>query len=221
MKYFFARTVSKLEQFAPFSSRNIPSKWELLIISAKNLPLYCASIYKSSLGGPFEIGATLACRQQAGKLPRRTSRRNTTLRRVARTAAVLLYKKNRKHTKWVGAPIRVQPKSNKRRCSRWECLLTHYYTHYFTINFHSRCDHYSYFLYSLFILYNRSPYEEESSLWVSKTLDMRQTQYETRIKNKHCTLYPDWLTPPLRLYKSTQVRSGWRTRFETEILQRT
>ena len=51
MKYFFAHTVSKLAQFAHFSSRNIPSKWELLIISAKILPLYCASIYKSSLVG--------------------------------------------------------------------------------------------------------------------------------------------------------------------------
>ena len=49
MKYFFARTVSKLGQFTSFSSINFPSKWELLIISAKFLPLYCASIYKSSL----------------------------------------------------------------------------------------------------------------------------------------------------------------------------
>ena len=49
MKYFFARTVSKLAQFTPFSSINIPSKWELLIISAKFLPPYCASMYKSSL----------------------------------------------------------------------------------------------------------------------------------------------------------------------------
>ena len=49
IKYFFAHTVSKLAQFTPFSSINIPPKWELLIISAKFLPLYCASIYKSSL----------------------------------------------------------------------------------------------------------------------------------------------------------------------------
>ena len=43
-EYFFARTVSKLAQFTPFASINIPSKRELLIISAKCLPLYCASI---------------------------------------------------------------------------------------------------------------------------------------------------------------------------------
>ena len=49
MKYFFAPTVSKLAQFTHFSSINIPSKSELLIIRAKFLPLYCASIYKSSL----------------------------------------------------------------------------------------------------------------------------------------------------------------------------
>ena len=49
MKYFFARTVSKLAQFTPLSSINIPSKWEFLIISGKFLPLYCASIYKSYL----------------------------------------------------------------------------------------------------------------------------------------------------------------------------
>ena len=48
-KYFFARTVSKLAQFTPFAFINIPSKRELLIISAKFLPLSCASIYKSSL----------------------------------------------------------------------------------------------------------------------------------------------------------------------------
>ena len=45
--------MSKLAQFTPFSSINIPSKWELLIISAKFLPLYCASIYKSSLTWPW------------------------------------------------------------------------------------------------------------------------------------------------------------------------
>ena len=44
-------------------------------------------------GRPFGIGVTLACLQQAGKLPRRTSRRNTTLRRGARTSAVLLRKR--------------------------------------------------------------------------------------------------------------------------------
>ena len=43
-------------------------------------------------GEPFWIGVTLACLQQAGKLPRRTSRRNTTLRREARTLAVFLRK---------------------------------------------------------------------------------------------------------------------------------
>ena len=43
-EYVFARTVSKLAQFTPFGSINIPSKRELLIISAKCLPLYCASI---------------------------------------------------------------------------------------------------------------------------------------------------------------------------------
>ena len=48
MKYFFARTVSKLAQFTLFASINIPLKWELLIISAKFLPLDCAYIYKSS-----------------------------------------------------------------------------------------------------------------------------------------------------------------------------
>ena len=48
-KYFLARTVSKLAQFTPFASINIPSKRELLIMSAKFLPLSCASIYKSSL----------------------------------------------------------------------------------------------------------------------------------------------------------------------------
>ena len=48
-KYFFTRTVSKLSQFTPFASINIPSKRELLIISAKVLPLSCASIHKSSL----------------------------------------------------------------------------------------------------------------------------------------------------------------------------
>ena len=48
-KTFFARTVSKLAQFTPFASINIPSKRELLIISAKFLPLSCASIHKASL----------------------------------------------------------------------------------------------------------------------------------------------------------------------------
>ena len=48
-KYFLARTISKLAQFAPFASINIPSKRELLLMSAKFLPLYCASMYKSSL----------------------------------------------------------------------------------------------------------------------------------------------------------------------------
>ena len=37
-KYFLARTVSKLAQFTPFASINIPSKRELLIISATFLP---------------------------------------------------------------------------------------------------------------------------------------------------------------------------------------
>ena len=48
-KYFMARTVSKLAQFAPFACINLPSKRELLIMSAKFLPLSCASIHKSSL----------------------------------------------------------------------------------------------------------------------------------------------------------------------------
>ena len=48
MKYFFARTISKLVQFTPFASINIPSKRELLI-SAKFLHLSCTSIHKSSL----------------------------------------------------------------------------------------------------------------------------------------------------------------------------
>ena len=39
MKYFFARAVLKLAQFALFAGINIPSKGELLIISAKFLPL--------------------------------------------------------------------------------------------------------------------------------------------------------------------------------------
>ena len=47
MKYFFARTISKLVQFTPFASINIPSKRELLI-SAKFLHLSCTSIHKSS-----------------------------------------------------------------------------------------------------------------------------------------------------------------------------
>ena len=54
----------------------------------------------------FRNWVTLACLQQAGKLPRRTSRRNTTLRRGAITSEVLLRKK-RKHTQWVSATIRV------------------------------------------------------------------------------------------------------------------
>ena len=44
VKYFVACTFSKLTQFTPFASINIPSKRELLIISAKFLALYCASI---------------------------------------------------------------------------------------------------------------------------------------------------------------------------------
>ena len=44
-------------------------------------------------GGPFGIDVTLACLQQAGKLPKRASHRNTTLGRVARTSAVLLRKR--------------------------------------------------------------------------------------------------------------------------------
>ena len=51
----FLHAVSKLAQFTPFSSINIPSKWELLIISAKFLPLYCASIDKSSLVKPYQV----------------------------------------------------------------------------------------------------------------------------------------------------------------------
>ena len=43
-------------------------------------------------GRPFRIGVTLACLQQAGKLPRRTSRQNTTPIRGAITSAVLLKK---------------------------------------------------------------------------------------------------------------------------------
>ena len=42
--------------------------------------------------GPFGIGVTLACLQQAGKLPIRTSRLNITLRRGAIKSAVLLRK---------------------------------------------------------------------------------------------------------------------------------
>ena len=38
-KYFMARKISKLAQFTPFVSINIPSKRELLIMSAKFLPL--------------------------------------------------------------------------------------------------------------------------------------------------------------------------------------
>ena len=63
MKYFFARTVSKRAQFTPFSSINIPSKWELLIISAKFLTLYCTSLCKSSLVGPAYILFSLCCIQ--------------------------------------------------------------------------------------------------------------------------------------------------------------
>ena len=48
-KYFFACIVSKLAQFTPFESINIPSKRELLIISATFLSLSCASMHKSSL----------------------------------------------------------------------------------------------------------------------------------------------------------------------------
>ena len=43
--------------------------------------------------GPFGIGVTLGRHQQAGKLPRRRSRRNTTLRRGARTSAILFKKR--------------------------------------------------------------------------------------------------------------------------------
>ena len=45
-KYFLARTVSKLAQFTPFASINIPSNRELF--EGKFLPLSCASIHKSS-----------------------------------------------------------------------------------------------------------------------------------------------------------------------------
>ena len=45
VKYFFAHAISKLAQFTPFASVNIPSKRDLLIISAKILALYYASIY--------------------------------------------------------------------------------------------------------------------------------------------------------------------------------
>ena len=48
-KYFLARTVSKLAHFTPFASINVPSKRELLIMSATFLPLSCSSIHKSSL----------------------------------------------------------------------------------------------------------------------------------------------------------------------------
>ena len=51
-KYFLAHTVSKLAQFTAFASVNIPSKRELLIMSAKFLPFSCASIHKSSLVEP-------------------------------------------------------------------------------------------------------------------------------------------------------------------------
>ena len=44
-------------------------------------------------GGLFEIGMTLACLQQAGKLPRWTSRLNTKIRQGARTSAVLFRKR--------------------------------------------------------------------------------------------------------------------------------
>ena len=43
-------------------------------------------------GRPFQILVTLACFQQAEKQPTRRSRRNTTLRRGARTSAVLFRK---------------------------------------------------------------------------------------------------------------------------------
>ena len=43
-KYLFARKISKLAQFTPFASTNIPSKRELLKISAEFLALYCTSI---------------------------------------------------------------------------------------------------------------------------------------------------------------------------------
>ena len=49
-------------------------------------------------------GVTLAYLQQAGKLPRRRSRRNTTLRRGVSSSL----KKKRKHTQWVSATIRAQ-----------------------------------------------------------------------------------------------------------------
>ena len=44
MKYFFACTIPELVQFTPFASTSIPSKKELLILSAKLLAIYCASI---------------------------------------------------------------------------------------------------------------------------------------------------------------------------------
>ena len=52
---FFARTISKLIQFTPLSSTNIPSKKELLIIGAKFLAIYCASIPRSSLVAPSTL----------------------------------------------------------------------------------------------------------------------------------------------------------------------
>ena len=48
VNYFFARTISKLVEFTPSASTNIPSKRELWIMSANFLAIYCASIPRSS-----------------------------------------------------------------------------------------------------------------------------------------------------------------------------
>ena len=63
-------------------------------------------------GGPLGIDMTLAFLQQAGKLPKRTSHRNTTLGRVARTSAVLLRKRGNMPD---GSEPPQGSKSNKRR----------------------------------------------------------------------------------------------------------
>ena len=44
LNIFFAHTISKLVRFTPLASANIPSKRQLLIMSANFLALYCASI---------------------------------------------------------------------------------------------------------------------------------------------------------------------------------
>ena len=60
VKYFLARIISNLVQFTPFASTNIPSKRELLIMSAKFLALYCASILDLLWLNHIETGSLLS-----------------------------------------------------------------------------------------------------------------------------------------------------------------